>query len=169
MKRHANNRKEVIMTEFETKTLNLLSDVKKDESLREELMANPKVVFQRGLGIESDPDRENNVLKEIKDVGYIVLPYEPPSDHLGEAKLNMVSEGINTKRDLGVDALARIERMRSNMKRRVPVNASSTDSYAGYTILGGGGTYWGCGGDSTSATFCSLDHNLLVGTILIAP
>ncbi len=134
------------MNEFETKTLELLSDINKDESLRKELIADPKAVFQRELGVEYDPGREIKVLEETKDVGYIVLPYVPPSDHLSQEELDMVSGGGYNFRisGAGADSMARISRMRSNIKKNVPVNSATTDSSLCYTVLGGGGTYWGC-------------------------
>jgi hypothetical protein len=64
----------------------LFHRVVKDESFRQRLLADPKNVLARELGIEVEPGTELRVFQESAEILYLVLPANP-FGHLSEAKL----------------------------------------------------------------------------------
>jgi hypothetical protein len=75
--------------EFETK---LIAKVWQDEAFKQELIDNPKAVYQRELGQQFTQDVMIQALEEDSNTLYLVLPSKPKvSEELSEKELEAVS------------------------------------------------------------------------------
>ena len=57
--------------------IHLITRALKDEGFRQELVANPKAVVEKELGVKLPEELEINVLEETEDTLYMVLPCNP--------------------------------------------------------------------------------------------
>ncbi|VEP15570.1 Nitrile hydratase-like protein (modular protein) [Hyella patelloides LEGE 07179] len=75
----------------------LVAQVWKDETFKQQLLANPKVVIEREFGVQLPATLNVQVMQEDADTLYITLPAPPPNvneDELSEEDLEAVAGGI---------------------------------------------------------------------------
>jgi hypothetical protein len=65
---------------YEALQVRLLDYIWNDESLKQEILTNPKVVFERETGITFPADVEVKVLEEPENTFYFVVPATPPAE-----------------------------------------------------------------------------------------
>lgn len=79
--------------EFET---SLIVRAWQDESFKQELITNPKAVYEKELGKKAPENCTITVLEETADQMYLILPAKPvinSSDELSESALEAVAGG----------------------------------------------------------------------------
>ncbi|MFN9175333.1 MAG: NHLP leader peptide family RiPP precursor, partial [Synechocystis sp.] len=77
--------------------IHLITRAVKDEGFRQELVANPKAVVEKELGVKLPEDLEIKVLEETEDTIYMVLPcnpYEGISEEELKASVSMTYEDV---------------------------------------------------------------------------
>jgi hypothetical protein len=77
--------------------IHLITRALKDEGFRQELVANPKAVVEKELGVKLPEELEINVLEETEDTLYMVLPcnpYEGISEEELKASVGMSYEDV---------------------------------------------------------------------------
>jgi hypothetical protein len=82
----AQNRKEV--------EANIIAKAWQDDAFKQELMNNPKAVYQSELGQSAPSNLQIQVLEETSDTVYLVIPQKPQvSEELSEEALEQVAGG----------------------------------------------------------------------------
>ncbi|MEM7592906.1 MAG: NHLP leader peptide family RiPP precursor [Cyanobacteria bacterium P01_A01_bin.83] len=86
--------------EFEA---NLISKAWGDESFKQELMNNPRAVYEQELGRKAPENQKIQVLEETPGTTYLVIPQKPEtSEELSEEALESVAGGGGFGFQLGV-------------------------------------------------------------------
>ena len=74
----------------------------KDEAYKEELLSNPKSVYERELNVQFSPEVNVQVLEEDSQTFYFVLPVCPEVNELSEEQLEAIAGGGDGPYDTGV-------------------------------------------------------------------
>lgn len=74
----------------------------KDSTYKEELLSNPKFVYERELNIQFSSEVNVQVLKEDSQTFYFVLPVCPEVNELSEDQLEAIAGGGDGPYDTGV-------------------------------------------------------------------